>query len=178
MWGISVTHTTTHGHYMAQHHHEILFLLLSCWTRFSWLVLIRCCCCSCCGRFRCVVCRCCLRGSYLIQCWHDPSQFKLPLPSLTLSMWYVCGILAWFDTLYIWSTYFHFQIMISVLTLQAGQRLWADRKGSMSRSPYFQLSDSGPLVWRLWLIFQHLASKDDQFIIIVLLQARLFNHTR
>ena len=77
----------TYGHvlalYIAQHHHKMLFLLLSCWTMFSWLILIRrCCCCSCCGRFRCVVCRCCLRGSYLIQCWHYPSQFKLPLPSL------------------------------------------------------------------------------------------------
>ena len=91
--------------YIAQHHHKILFLLLSCWTRFNWLVLISCCCCSCCGRCRCVVCRCCLRGCYLIQCWHYPAQFKLPLASLTLSMWYVCGILEWFDTLYISSTF-------------------------------------------------------------------------
>ena len=28
------------------------------------------------------------------------------------------------------------------------------------------MSDSGPLVRRLWLIFQHLESKDDRFIII------------
>ena len=97
--------------YVDHHHHKILFLLLSCWTSFSWLVLIRrCCCCSCYGRFRCVVRRCCwrsccLRGSYLLQCWHHPAQFKLPLPSLALSMWYVCDLLEIFDKLNTWSTF-------------------------------------------------------------------------
>ena len=97
--------------YVDHHHQKILFLLLSCWTSFSWLVLIRrCCCCSCYGRFRCVVRRCCwrsccLRGSYLLQCWHHPAQFKLPLPSLALSMWYVCDLLEIFDKLNTWSTF-------------------------------------------------------------------------